>query len=80
MEETKRIPVLIFCENNFEEIVKVDATQVDGFRAGVQVGSGHYGAGSCATYVLPDDDAEMREWETDEEVERALAELACLNK
>ena len=71
------IPVLLFAENNFER-VELFATveEAKAFAWGFSAGGNCYGAGSPGAYLLPHDEADLRESEPSSEVARALAELA----
>jgi hypothetical protein len=72
-----KIRVVIFAERYFELAVGYPTkTEARAFASGVGQGASFYGAGSCGAFVLPDDEAEMREFEKPEEIEKALrAEL-----
>lgn len=67
------IIVCIFAEGAFDRRCDyATKEEAQAFAWGVTVGSSLYGAGSCTTYVLPDDEAEMLKHERSEEVARAL--------
>lgn len=69
--------VIIFAETYFEEAYDYSTIlEARAFARGVSCGGNLYGAGSCHAYVLPEDEEEMREQETPQEVERALNSLA----
>lgn len=55
------VQVHIFCEGDLEEIVvRPNAADARGFADGVTKGANFYGAGSCAAFVIPGDEDEMR--------------------
>jgi hypothetical protein len=64
--------VWIFTEGFFELKKQLPSlVEARAFAAGVAVGGGLYGAGSISVYVLPEDDAEMRSQEADDELAAA---------
>jgi hypothetical protein len=74
----KRTSVLLFAEGQFEHVeMQPTAAEARAFASGVGTGAGFYGAGSCNAYVMPDDEASMREQEGPEESERALSALGA---
>lgn len=71
--------VVVFTEGAFEEIyLSHSPKEAQAFASGVVTGAGHYGAGSCATYVLPDEEATMLEHENPNEVAAALERVNAL--
>lgn len=69
--------VIVFAENSFEEIYDYTTLlEARAFARGVACGGNMYGAGSCAAYVLPEDEEEMYDCETVSEIARAMDALA----
>lgn len=67
--------VACFAEGEFEVVVgPFEMARARGWIDGFFQGAGSYGAGSPSAYVLPDEAAEMRSEECEDEVDRALAE------
>jgi len=68
------IKILIFTENEFEIALEKSWTleEASAFARGAEMGASYY-AGSLAAYVMPRDEADMREREKPAEIERALA-------
>lgn len=74
------VKVLLFTEHAFigsVDLPTLEAAQA--FAAGFVRGGACYGAGSLGAYVMPDDEAEMREREHASEIERALKFERTLN-
>jgi hypothetical protein len=77
----RAVPVHVACfaEDEFADIEHF-ATVAEGraFASGYASGAGQYGAGSCAAYVLPDQEHEMKAVEKEEQWKLALAGMcAC---
>ena len=68
----------VFFEGDFEETRSFSTlAEARAFSEGVDMGAGAYGGGTWGTYVLPEDEEDMRHRETPKGVERALAGLAA---
>lgn len=71
------IMIAVFCEGSFDTIEKAPTKEwALGFCAGFAGGASTYGSGAFGVYILPEDEAEMRENEDDGEAVKALAEAA----
>jgi hypothetical protein len=69
-----RIYVATFTEGDFDELHEHDDVRgACGFARGFTVGARAYGAGSCAAFVLPDEERDMRESQDDEAADEAMA-------
>lgn len=67
------IKIFIFTEREFDQIcTRPTLEEARAFAAGVSAGAGLYGAGSCGVYVMPEDESEMKESETEDEIARAM--------
>ena len=71
--------VYAFAEGDFERAFEFDSRMAaENFRRGASFGAGLYGAGTLGFYLLPDEEAEMREAEDADEIARAI--LASVTK
>lgn len=71
------VVVVTFTEEEFSDVFSFENKDyARGFCGGFTTGAGEYGAGGASGYILPDDEAEMREDEKPAEVERALKAAA----
>lgn len=65
--------ILLFAEREFREATSQPTIELArAYCDGAVRGASFYGMGSFGTYVMPDDEEDMREMESAEEIERAL--------
>ena len=65
---SERRAIVVFTEGDFEEArTRPTLAEARAFAEGVETGAGFYGAGSCAAYVVPEDDAAMTAAANDED-------------
>ncbi len=71
--------VAVFAEGSFERIAtQATFAEARAFSDGVSVGASCYGAGGCACYILPEDQALMVIREHSEEVSRMCRTMDAL--
>jgi len=65
--------IFLFTEGSFEIAIQMPTLEeARAYARGAEIGASYY-AGSLAAYVMPEAEAELREREEPEEVERAFA-------
>jgi hypothetical protein len=71
------VAVLSFAEHSYEEVNFFTTVELArAFSRGVTTGAGFYSGDSCHAYVMPEEEADMKENEPAGEVERALKDIA----
>lgn len=74
---SEKFHILLFSEGDFDRVETQSARSLAlAYAVGWTDGASNYGAGSPGAYVMPEDEAEMREQEKSDQVERALTALA----
>lgn len=75
---TNQYRVLIFTEHCFErDVVVTSLAEARAYSDGFSDGCNLYGSGSHNAYVIPGDEEEMKEFETQREIKCALPDVVC---